>query len=178
MKLVARRRDNVSADAAAQILHRGKDSLSDHVALDLGKPNLDRIRPRRIRRSCLALSSGPLRRILAVLNMAYAIDEKNAERQDLLAQMLNPLTSPVLDRIPRDSINTILDLGCGHGHTTRLLAERFPKAAAIGFEYDQALVDRARADPNNPPGISFQQGDASKLPFRIHLLILYSPATC
>jgi ubiquinone/menaquinone biosynthesis C-methylase UbiE len=97
--------------------------------------------------------------------MAYAIDEKNAERQDLLAQMLNPLTSPVLDRIPRDSINQILDLGCGHGHTTRLLAERFPEASAIGFEYDEALVDRARANPNNPPRISFQQGDASKLPF-------------
>ena len=97
--------------------------------------------------------------------MSYAIDEKNAERQDLLAHMLKPLTSPVLDRIPRDSINKILDLGCGHGHTTRVLAERFPEASAIGFEYDEALVDRARADPNNPPGISFQQGDASTLPF-------------
>jgi ubiquinone/menaquinone biosynthesis C-methylase UbiE len=97
--------------------------------------------------------------------MSYAINETNAERQDLLAQMLNPLTSPVLDRIPRDSINTILDLGCGHGHTTRLLAEQFPEASAIGFEYDEALVARACAHPTNPPGISFQQGDAAKLPF-------------
>ena len=33
------------------------------------------------------------------------------------------------------------------------------------FRIDEALVDRARADPSNPPGISFQQGDAAELPF-------------
>src|SRR3954464_2445341 len=97
--------------------------------------------------------------------MSYAIEEKNAERQDLLAQMLNPLTSPVLDRIPRGSINKILDLGCGHGHTTRLLAKSFPGASTLGVEYDEALVDRACADPSNPPGVSFRQGDAAQLPF-------------
>jgi hypothetical protein len=30
--------------------------------------------------------------------MGYAIDERNSERQQLLAQMLNPLTRQVLDR--------------------------------------------------------------------------------
>jgi ubiquinone/menaquinone biosynthesis C-methylase UbiE len=79
--------------------------------------------------------------------------------------MLNPLTLQVLDRIPRDSITKILDLGCGHGHTTRMLAEQFPHASWTGFEYDPALVALASADPSNPPGIAFQQGDASQLPY-------------
>ena len=97
--------------------------------------------------------------------MSYAIDERNSERQQLLAQMLNPLTRQVLDRIPRDSIAKILDLGCGQGHTTRMLAEHFPNASWTGFEYDAALVAQASADLSNPPGIAFQQGDASQLPF-------------
>jgi ubiquinone/menaquinone biosynthesis C-methylase UbiE len=97
--------------------------------------------------------------------MSYAIDERNSERQCLLAQMLNPLTREVLDRIPRDSVTRILDLGCGQGHTTRMLAEQFPNASATGFEYDAALVAQASADPSNPLRIAFQQGDASKLPF-------------
>jgi len=97
--------------------------------------------------------------------MGYAIDERNCERQHLLAKMLNPLTRQVLDRIPRDSVTQILDLGCGHGHTTRMLAEQFPCSSGIGFEYDAALVAQASADPSNPPGIAFQQGDACRLPF-------------
>ena len=97
--------------------------------------------------------------------MKYAIDESNSQRQQLLAEMLNPLTRPVLDRIPRNSIAKILDLGCGQGHTTRMLAEQFPNALATGFEYDAALVAHATADPSNRPRIIFQQGDASHLPF-------------
>src|SRR5262245_57515133 len=97
--------------------------------------------------------------------MSYAIDERNSERQLLLAKMLNPLTGQVLDRIPRGSVAKFLDLGCGQGHTTRMLAEQFPTASGTGFEYDAALVAQASADPSNPPRIEFQQGDASRLPF-------------
>jgi SAM-dependent methyltransferase len=46
-----------------------------------------------------------------------------------------------------------------------MLAEHFPNAAATGFEYDAALVALASANPSNPLRITFQQGDASKLPF-------------
>jgi ubiquinone/menaquinone biosynthesis C-methylase UbiE len=97
--------------------------------------------------------------------MSYAIDEGNGERQQLLAAMLNPFTRQVLDRVPSDTVARILDLGCGQGHTTRLLAEHFPRASSLGFEYDPALVARASADPSNPPRIAFQQGDASRIPF-------------
>lgn len=98
-------------------------------------------------------------------SVSYAIDETNAERQYLLAQMLNPLTRQVLDHIPRTSVSKMLDLGCGQGHTTRMLAEYFPAASGIGFEYDALLVARASADPAKPPAIEFRQGDAARLPF-------------
>jgi SAM-dependent methyltransferase len=97
--------------------------------------------------------------------MSYAIAEKNAERQQLLAQCLNPLTRPVLDRIPPASINRILDLGCGQGNTTRMLADHFPHATALGLEYDPVLVEHASLHATVPSRISFDQGDAQQLPY-------------
>jgi SAM-dependent methyltransferase len=79
--------------------------------------------------------------------------------------MLNPLTRQVLDRIPRDSIAKILDLGCGQGNTTRMLAEHFPSASVTGLEYDANLIGQASIDPSNPPAVQFKQGDASELPY-------------
>jgi SAM-dependent methyltransferase len=95
--------------------------------------------------------------------MSYTIGEHNAERQQLLAQCLNPLTRPVLDRIPPASIHRILDLGCGQGNTTRLLADHFPHASALGLEYDPALVAHACLHSAEPSRILFEQGDAQCL---------------
>src|SRR5262245_61341003 len=55
--------------------------------------------------------------------MSYTIDERNPERQQLLAEMLNPTTREVLARLPRIPDRKVLDLGCGQGNTTRTLAE-------------------------------------------------------
>lgn len=97
--------------------------------------------------------------------MAYTIDERNAERQQLLARLLNPLTRQVLDRVPKIPGGRCLDLGCGQGNTTRLLAEVLQPGECIGLEYDSNLVEHAKAQPDNPPGVQFQQGDATKLDF-------------
>jgi SAM-dependent methyltransferase len=97
--------------------------------------------------------------------MSYAIDEGNAERQRLLAQMLDPFTREVLNRIPRDGIRDILDLGCGQGHTTRMLAEMFPEAAATGLERSGVLIAMASSNPENRFGTGFLQGDATRIPF-------------
>jgi len=97
--------------------------------------------------------------------MEYTLDEKNSERQYLLAKVLNPLTRPVLERAGVPAGARCLDLGCGQGNTTRLLWEVFNPAECVGLEYDAALVAQAAAHPENPAGIRFQQGDATNLEF-------------
>jgi SAM-dependent methyltransferase len=97
--------------------------------------------------------------------MAYTLDEQNHERQQLLARVLNPLTRPVLERANVPAGGRCLDLGCGLGHTTRLLAHVLRPAECIGLEYDARLVAEAAAHPENPAGVRFQQGDATQLPF-------------
>lgn len=59
----------------------------------------------------------------------------------------------------------VLDCGAGQGHWTRIVA-RYAAADAqvVGLEYESAWVDKARAQTNSPR-ITFQQGDATKLPF-------------
>jgi len=98
--------------------------------------------------------------------MSYTIDERNPERQQLLAEVLNPPTREMLSRLPtvRGSAR-VLDLGCGQGNTTRCLADTLQPAECIGLEYDAALVDYAQTRPENPSNVEFRQGDASQLQF-------------
>src|SRR5215471_16019079 len=97
--------------------------------------------------------------------MSYTIDERNEERQQMLAQILNPLTRGVLKRIPKIPGGRCLDLGCGQGNTTRLLSEVLAARECIGVEYDASLVEYANSRSDNPPGVRFQQGDATKRDF-------------
>src|SRR5215471_13698509 len=97
--------------------------------------------------------------------MSYTIDERNPERQHLLAEVLEPATRDVLARLPHAANRRVLDLGCGHGNTTRLLADALQARECIGLEYDPNLVEYARSKPTNQAGVRFQQGDAAALPF-------------
>jgi ubiquinone/menaquinone biosynthesis C-methylase UbiE len=97
--------------------------------------------------------------------MSYTIDERNPERQQLLAQVLNPLTQQVLARLPAIPDASCLDLGCGQGNTTRFLADLLRPAVCVGLEYDASLVEYAMTRPDNPPSVRFQQGDATRLAF-------------
>ena len=56
-----------------------------------------------------------------------------------------------------------LDIGCGQGHTTRLLAEVLEPAERIGLDYDTKLVAYAAEQAGNGAGIRFVQGDAMQL---------------
>lgn len=97
--------------------------------------------------------------------MAYTIDERNEERQRLLAACLDPLTLPALERIPKQGIRRILDIGSGQGNTTRMLASCFPEAEVVGLEYDVNLVAYASLHKDNRAGIQFVQGDAMNMSF-------------
>ena len=97
--------------------------------------------------------------------MSYTISEHNPERQHILAEILNPPTQQVLARLPKIPDARILDLGCGQGNTTRCLAETLKPAVCTGLEYDANLVEYAKTQPENPPSVRFQQGDATQLPF-------------
>ena len=75
--------------------------------------------------------------------LAYA-DERGRPFLDLIA------------RIDADAPRTVVDLGCGPGNLTALLAQRWPDAEVIGLDSSPEMIAKARADV---PGVRFEVGD-------------------
>src|SRR2546430_6142556 len=78
--------------------------------------------------------------------MSYTIDERNLERQRLLARVLEPLTKRLLDALRLRPDSRCLDIGCGIGETTRLIARYLgPHGECTGIDQDGALIEVAQA---------------------------------
>ena len=73
--------------------------------------------------------------------LAYA-DERGRPFLDLIA------------RIDADSPRTVVDLGCGPGNLTGLLAQRWPDADVLGLDSSPEMIAKAQV-----PGIRFEVGD-------------------
>ncbi len=84
-----------------------------------------------------------------------------AGRLALVARVFEPATRAFLARIaPR--IGVVLDVGCGPGHTTRLLAETFPDTVVVGLDRSTAFLDEARRSA--PARTSFEEADVTAGP--------------
>ena len=55
-----------------------------------------------------------------------------------------PITRPVLEQMQIRPGDTILDLGCGAGWLTRILAERVPNGRAVGMDISNEMIEHAR----------------------------------
>ena len=62
----------------------------------------------------------------------------------------------LLARVRTPSPATVVDLGCGPGNLTRMLAERWPDAAITGVDSSPAMIERARAEAD---GIEWRLAD-------------------
>ncbi|NBA93906.1 trans-aconitate 2-methyltransferase [Pseudomonas sp. R5(2019)] len=68
-------------------------------------------------------------------------------------------TRPVMDlvaAIPTQRVNTAVDLGCGPGNSTEVLARRFSDAQVIGIDASEDMLAAAR---KRLPGHRFEQAD-------------------
>jgi SAM-dependent methyltransferase len=64
-------------------------------------------------------------------------------RHNLVQQWL-PALDGVIDKLNRGA--KVADVGCGHGVSTRLMAEAFPNSRFFGFDYHDGSIDAARKD--------------------------------
>lgn len=91
----------------------------------------------------------------------------------------------LLARVPLDGATHVVDLGCGPGNSTALLAERFPKADIVGIDSAPDMLAQARrslphlrfvaADlrdvhPESPPDLIFANAVLQWLPDHAGLL--------
>jgi trans-aconitate 2-methyltransferase len=64
----------------------------------------------------------------------------------------------LLGRIGADTPSRVIDLGCGAGNGTALLAARWSGAEVVGLDPSPEMLQRARADH---PALTFAQADAA-----------------
>jgi len=69
----------------------------------------------------------------------------DARTYDRVADPMARWGAAVLDRLPLDGDETVLDAGCGSGRVTETLAERLPDGRVIALDGSPAMVDAARA---------------------------------
>src|SRR6185295_2111102 len=64
----------------------------------------------------------------------------------------------LLDRIPDRGYKTIVDLGCGTGDLTRVLADHWTEARVLGLDSSQEMLDAA-CEHEDPGVLDFIPGD-------------------
>ncbi|XP_021347094.1 uncharacterized protein LOC110446326, partial [Mizuhopecten yessoensis] len=89
-----------------------------------------------------------------------AIEEKTGDPDSIVEELLKPITKPI------ESLNTILDLGCGGGCATRALRKRFPKAVIYGVDYSEDALTKAKstAKAQGTENLHFVKEDVTSLP--------------
>lgn len=84
-----------------------------------------------------------------------------------------PALDGVVDKLRAGA--TVADIGCGHGVSTTILAQAFPKSTIRGFDYHDASVTRARelAEQEGVGNATFEIASAADFPGNGYDLICY-----
>jgi ubiquinone/menaquinone biosynthesis C-methylase UbiE len=85
-----------------------------------------------------------------------------AERLRLVARVFDAPSRTFLTETVTDPPAVALDLGCGPGVTTRLLAETTGARRSIGIDASDAFLAQAARDA--PPGVEFVRHDVADVP--------------
>ncbi|MEV0598915.1 methyltransferase domain-containing protein [Streptomyces sp. NPDC050315] len=90
-----------------------------------------------------------------------------ARNQDRWNAVNEGFNEPLLDAAGITEDHRTLDLGCGSGQTTRLVALRAPQGRVLGLDLSGPMLTeaRARAEREGVANASFAQGDAQVYPF-------------
>lgn len=75
-----------------------------------------------------------------------------------------PITAPVLGMMELRADDRILDLGCGAGWATRLLAVSAPRGEVVGVDISDEMVRRAKQASKQYRNVTYRLGSAEKIP--------------
>lgn len=89
-----------------------------------------------------------------------------AQEDETMARLLRPVSAALLDHAGVEGCRNALDIGCGGGSQTMMLAERLgPKARVLGVDISEPMLEVARSKTagggENLADVAFLQADAS-----------------
>ena len=94
---------------------------------------------------------------------AFGDSEPAARRLGLLADVFEPPSRTFLTRFATAPVDLAVDLGCGPGHSTRLVASVVGARRTLGLDQSASFVALAEADA--PPGVAYAVHDVTVVPF-------------
>ncbi|HEY1457967.1 MAG TPA: class I SAM-dependent methyltransferase, partial [Solirubrobacteraceae bacterium] len=68
----------------------------------------------------------------------------NGASYDRISATMEALGLAVLDRLPLEGAETVLDAGCGSGRVTAALIERLPRGRVIAVDESPSMIEAAR----------------------------------
>ncbi|MGW7411821.1 class I SAM-dependent methyltransferase [Streptomyces sp. NPDC054863] len=88
--------------------------------------------------------------------------EQWARSQDRWDAVNDGFNQPLLDAAALSDTDSVLDIGCGAGRTTRLAARRARRGKAVGLDLSGPMLGKARESAlrEGVENVSFVQGDA------------------
>jgi SAM-dependent methyltransferase len=89
---------------------------------------------------------------------AFGDSDIARERMAIVAGTFAEPTRRLLDDLPPMQPRYVIDMGCGPGHATALLRQRFPHSEVTGLDASAAMVDEAR---DRVPGAWFTVADVT-----------------
>jgi SAM-dependent methyltransferase len=98
---------------------------------------------------------------------------RNGYRASLVQQWL-PALDGVVEQLEAGIV--VADIGCGHGHSTLLMAEAFPRSHFFGFDTHAASIEAARrhaGEAGLQSRVGFEVARASEYPDRGYGLICF-----
>lgn len=94
--------------------------------------------------------------------------------QHHLVQEWLPALDGVVEKLERGG--TVADIGCGHGVSTRLMAQAFPQSRFFGFDYHAGSIEDARkaaADAGVARRVTFEVNAAKAIPAHGYDLVCF-----
>lgn len=95
----------------------------------------------------------------------YGDSELAADRLAVVAQLFGPASADFLRRAAPEQPAIAVDLGCGPGHTTRLVQEITGAERTVGLDRSSSFIATASAD--TPAGVAFLEHDATAMPLPV-----------
>ena len=99
--------------------------------------------------------------------MSYVFSGKEpaARRLGKLHELFFPATKNFLQHQITNRVDTVVDLGCGVGHTTRALVSIVEADEYVGLDNSEYFIERAKELSKDFPKITYKLYDVSKIPF-------------